>query len=417
MLGETLALTALAVFTYGLVSRRAERSVVTPPMAFVLLGLTAGLVWLKPSAVAVEEGVLRLLAEVTLVLILFTDASRIDLRILMRERGLPVRLLLFGLPLTIAAGTGVAVAIYPAFTLFTAAVLATTLAPTDAALGQAVVGNKGVPQRIRQSLNVESGLNDGLVLPALLIFMSACAVGHSESTGYWVRFALLQVTLGPVVGVAVGFIGGKLVERMSSTGWMNETFQQISSLSLSVLAYGAAEVVGGNGFIAAFVAGLTLGNSARRICGCLYEFGETEGQLLSLLVFLAFGAVLLPPAVEAAEPRDWLYAALSLTAVRMIPVAVSLVGAGLRSVSVVFLGWFGPRGLASILFALLVLEDRMVLEAEPVARVAYLTVLLSVLAHGLTAYPLSEAFGRVMQNADPDEPERHPVGEMPTRLG
>jgi NhaP-type Na+/H+ or K+/H+ antiporter len=256
-----------------------------------------------------------------------------------------------------------------------------------------------------------------MVLPALLIFMSACAAGHMETVGFWARFALLQVTLGPLVGLAVGYTGGKLVERASARGWMNEIFQKLSSLSLSVLAYGAAELVGGNGFIAAFIAGMTLGNSARKICGRIYEFGETEGQLLSLLLFMAFGALLLPPAISAATPRDWLYAVLSLTVIRMLPVALCLIGARLRASSVLFLAWFGPRGLASILFALLVLEDQMVLEAEAIARVAYLTVLLSVLAHGLTAYPFAEAFGRVMQRTGPDEAEHMPAGEMPTRLG
>ncbi|ANM30449.1 hypothetical protein ABI59_14025 [Acidobacteria bacterium Mor1] len=412
----TFAVLALAVLLFGLVSRRAERSILTPPIAFVALGALAGMSGLGWLELDVEDEVIHTLAEITLVLILFTDAARINIRTLFAERQLPIRMLLVGLPLTVAFGAGVAAWMHPGWSIYAAAVLATILAPTDAALGQAVVSNKSVPLRIRQSLNVESGLNDGLALPLLLVFMSACAAGHSETPTYWILFGIKQVTLGPLAGIAVGVIGGKLILAAVARQWMNHTFQELSSLSLAVLAFAGAELIGGNGFIAAFVAGMALGNTASDACESLLEFGEAEGQLLTLLVFTLFGALMLPPALAHAEAMDWVYAVLALTLFRMVPVALSLIGAGLRPRTVLFLGWFGPRGLATVLFALLVLEESMVSEAEAIGTVAYLTVALSVLLHGITAYPLADRFGRWMAGLSKSEEEHKQVTEMPARI-
>ena len=418
MKGHALLLIALGLLGFGLVSKRAQRSVVTAPMVFVLLGLVAGPAVLGLLQVEFDAPLIHFLTELTLVLVLFTDATRIDLKLLWREHSLPLRLLLVGLPLTIAAGTIAGMALLPGLGVSTVIVLAVILAPTDAALGQAVVGSPRVPVRIRQTLNVESGLNDGLVLPVLLIALSVCSAAHTQDAAYWARFVVLQVTLGPLVGVVVGWAGGKLVERASGAGWMGHSFQELSALALAVAAFAGAEAVGGNGFIAAFVAGLTLGNSSRAICACLVDFGEAEGQLLMLLVFLIFGASLAPEALAAMDAAGWLYALLSLTVLRMLPVAISLIGTRLRPVSVLFLGWFGPRGLASILFALLVIEEWMVPGVERISNVVMTTVFLSVLLHGLTAWPASVRFGARMEGlkAEPDIPEHAPVTEMPLRV-
>jgi NhaP-type Na+/H+ or K+/H+ antiporter len=263
---------------------------------------------------------------------------------------------------------------------------------------------------------VESGLNDGIMVPVLLILISCAeAVEQASPAGYWIRFTLLQVTVGPAIGVAVGYIGGKMVTASTRTGWMNDSFQRLSAIGLALAAYSIASVAGGNGFIAAFCAGLALGNSARHVCGRLYEFSEAEGQLLTLLVFMVFGVAMLPVAIDGVSWETVLYALLSLTAIRLIPVALSLVGSGLKASTVLFLGWFGPRGIASILFALVVLQRSLPAQHE-ILEIVVTTVALSVLLHGLTAYPASVLYARRLAAGGAGMQEHEPVSEMPLRI-
>lgn len=410
---------AFAILGFGLISRRLQKSLLTPPMAFVALGWLVsgqelGLLDLRP-----EGELIHLLAEITLVMVLFTDASRIDLGLLRREHNLPARLLLLGMPLCIALGAVVAGFLFAGrFTFWEAALLAAILTPTDAALGQAVVSSPLVPVRVRQTINVESGLNDGIALPVVLVFLSLCAseVPGKGGASYWLRFGALQVTLGPLVGIAVGWAGGRLVDRAARVGWMNDAFQHLSALGLALLAYATAEQVGGNGFIAAFCAGLLLGNVTKGRCGKLYEFAEAEGQLLTLLVFLIFGAVMVPELAGHLGWRAVLYAVLSLTVIRMVPAALALVGAELRWETVLFLGWFGPRGIASILFGLLVVERSVLAARHEILTVVILTVLLSVAAHGLTAYPAAAWYARRTDRLDREAAEKREVSEMPLRI-
>ena len=287
---------AIALLVYGAISRRASRGGLTPPMWFLLVGWVLGSGALGLITLPVDSAAVSTLAELALVLVLFTAVARIDLACLRHEESLPLRLLSVGLPLTVVSGAVVAAVIFPAFGLLEAVLLAAILSPTDAALGQAVVSDRRVPVRIRQSLNVESGLNDGLVLPLVLITASlaGAAVENRGDLGYWTGFVLLQLVLGPSIGVAWGYGGGRLVDWASRRAWMTDPFERLSVLGIAVCAFASAELVGGNGFIAAFMAGLTLGNSARGTCSHLYEFGEAEGQLLTLLVFLILGNVMIP---------------------------------------------------------------------------------------------------------------------------
>ncbi|RMH15356.1 MAG: sodium:proton antiporter [Acidobacteria bacterium] len=407
------AVVALAILAFGLVSARAQRGLLTPPMAFVLFGFAVGPGGFDLLHLEVDGAAVHLLAEITLVLVLFADATRIDVKLLRREHDLPLRLLAVGMPLTIVAGTAAGLVFLPGLSFWEAALLAAILAPTDAALGQAVVANDKVPARIRQALNVESGLNDGIALPVVLVLFSvACASAGQESIPYWLGFAALQLTVGPLAGVLVGLAGGRLVDAASSRGWMTETFQELAAIALALLAFATAELAHGNGFIAAFCAGLVLGNTARAVC-TLERFADAEGQLLTLLVFLIFGADLVPQALAHANWPTVAYAVVILTAARMVPVALSLLGKGLQPATVLFLGWFGPRGLASILFALLVIEAPGGAQHEALIPIVMLTVLISVLAHGITASPLAERYARRL--AGRDMPEHAPVSELPLR--
>jgi len=319
------------------------------------------------------------------------------------------------MPLTIGAGLLMALVLFPDFSIWEAALLAALLAPTDAALGQSVVSAKSVPVRIRQAINVESGLNDGIALPAVLLF-SALASNEYTDAGSWLGFGLLQISLGPLVGLALGFIGARLLDRAAINGWANKASEGIGVLALAILIYLVAEHIGGNGFIAAFIGGITFGNSVRSQCTFLFEFMETEGQLLMLITFLIFGAALLPDGLAHINGASLLYAVLSLTLIRMLPVALSLLGSGVRAPTSLFLGWFGPRGLASILFALLILKESGVPHTDEILSVTVITVALSTLLHGLSAAPFSTAYGKMVERMGECE-EIQPVSEIPLREG
>ena len=415
----TVAIVALLILAFGLVSGRLQRSIITPPMVFVTFGILVSQPVLGLVQLDADNEAIQVLAELTLILVLFTDAARINLSALRRDYHLPLRLLGIGLPLTIILGTVLATGIFADLTFWEAAVVAAILAPTDAALGQTVVNSPRVPVRIRQALNVESGLNDGIVLPIVLILLArAAVVGEPGNATFWLTFAARQVIVGPLVGVGVGYVGGYLVSLGSRTQWMNHTFQQLAALSLSLLAFTLAELVGGNGFIAAFSAGLTIGHTSRAVCGCLYEFAEAEGQLLALLVFTIFGGVLVGPMLAQLNWVILLYGVLSLALVRLVAVAVSLIGARLQPDTFLILGWFGPRGLASIVFGLLALERATISGREEIFTIVIATVLMSIFAHGLTAVPGSRWYARRtdLMKGEPDMAELVPVTEMPVRI-
>lgn len=414
-----LALLAVFLLAFGLISKRLESSPITAPMVFAAFGVVLGPAVLGLVELDVESEILHQLAEATLVLVLFADASTIDLKILRRHYQLPLRLLGIGLPLTMLLGTLVAVWLFDSFTLWEAALVAFILAPTDAALGQAVVTSPRVPARVRQALNVESGLNDGICLPFVMMAIALAAGGSTQPAEYWLQYALGQVVLGPLAGAALGYAAAKAIAAGAARGWINHAFLQISSLASALLAYSAAELIGGNGFIAAFVAGLTVGNVlSSKLCGSLLDFAETEGQLLGLMAFLAFGAGNVVPALRQAGFSVLAYGLLSLTLIRMLPVSVSLLGSGLGRRTHLFLGWFGPRGLASILYVLIALQNENIAARDEILGIAMVTVMLSVLAHGLTAVPGARWYGAHADRRVETEPqcaEAMAVEEMPVR--
>src|SRR5215204_656064 len=405
-MGDLIVL-ACVVFAFGIVSRRLEGTVLTAPIFFVLAGALLGPSGLGLVEMGLDDHAVLLLGEIALALVLFTDAARTDLSTLGQNKALPLRLLGIGMPLTIALGTIIAALLLTGLTVWEAAIVGTVLAPTDAALGQAVVSNPRVPVRVRQALNVEAGLNDGLSVPFLALFLILAEADDGQLPARaWARFALEQVGLGVVVGVGIGLAGGWLVAWASRKGWMTGAFQRLALLALALIAWALADQIGGNGFIAAFVGGLVVGPTVERVGEQVIRFTETEGQLLNLSVFFIFGVFVL----GAIQPLSWevaLYVLLSLTLIRMLPVALSLYGTNLRSASVLFAGWFGPRGLASIVLGLIVVEEAPLLPGrDEIELVVALTVLLSVLLHGVTAAPLSAVYARRVQGMAADTPEK-----------
>ncbi len=400
---------------YSLVTRRLEASPITGPMVFTALGLVFG-PWLGIAPLDFDSGFIHGLAEITLVLVLFSDAARIDLREVRRHHNVPIRMLVIGMPLSIALGTAIALWLPLELGLWGAALLAAILVPTDAALGQSVVGSPALPVRIRQALNIESGLNDGIALPVVLLFMSLSGLAHGGAETNWLLFGLSQIVLGPAVGIGLGWVFSRLIDVAVERGTMAESYQGPAILGVAVVIFAGAEVAGGNGFIAAFFGGAVFGHQIRERCKFLFRFIEAEGHLLVVLIFLIFGAAILPDAFGLVTPAIVVYAVASLTIVRMIPVAVALTGAGLRPWTVVFLGWFGPRGLASILFALLILEGAGVAGAETIVVTVIVTCGLSIFVHGLTAAPGTAWLGAYIKRRTTME-ETMPVSEMPTRAG
>src|SRR5450755_1180462 len=385
------AIVAAVVFVWGTLSARLERYDVTAPIIFVVAGLLLTHGPLAPLGFAPSRELVKALAEITLVLVLFSDASRVRLRDLRADLGLCLRLLGIGLPLTIGLGTLLALALFNGMNIWLALLVGAALAPTDAALGAGMMVNAAVPARIRRLINVESGLNDGIATPFVLIAVAGAeTAGHAASTGP--AKAAAELALGLLIGVLIGGAGGFVVRVARQRGWAEGGFAGSAVLALAVCAYACALALHGNGFVAAFAGGLAYGAAGGKRGERLVPYVEETGALVSLLVWLAFGAIAVVPAFEGLSWRTVLYALLSLTVIRMVPVAVSLTGARLGRAAVAFVGWFGPRGLASVVFALLALED-LGQPAGPAVTVIAFTILLSVIAHGLTADPLAHRYG------------------------
>ena len=409
----SLAIVALTLLGVAAISRRLSGTPVTPAMVFVAVGLLVGPEVLDGIDLESSSATVRTLAEATLALVLFCDASRIDLRLLRREVGVPLRLLTVGLPLTIALGAAAAAVIFDRLSVEEAVILAIVLAPTDAALGHAVVTEPRVPGRVRQGLNVESGLNDGICVPLLFAAVAVADVQSGISEGRSPATLLLEeIGFGVVGGLVGGLVVAAIVIHAGRRDLIAPAWWQVIPGAGTALAYGMASALGGSGFIAAFVAGMTFRQALGRDPDDLNELSEQVGNVLNGVTFLFFGAILFGPALGELTRELALYAVLSLTVVRMLPVAMAMLGSHARPPTLAFLGWFGPRGLASIVFAVIVIEESNLPHEHLIALAIYLTVGLSVFAHGLSAAPLADRYARWYQQHPPDEPP--PMESAPT---
>jgi len=397
------------LFVYALLSRWIEQTPITAPIVFTTLGMLLSPAWARLASAGVTANIFLRLAELGLVLLLFTDASRTDLTVLRRMGTLPGRLLSVGMLLTIVLGAVAAHLVFPQLSLWEAGILAAILAPTDAGLGQVIVNSPRVPMRVREALNVEAGLNDGLSVPFLLFFMALAAAKIEGGATSLLQFIVEQLGVGAIVGLAIGLVGGWLLRIANRRGWIAESFQQIAVVSLPLLCLAVAEMLDASMFIAAFVAGLTVQIPFKNAGKHSVAFAEEWGQLFNLVVFFLFGMVVVrdwPQFTTAC----WIYAILSLTIVRMLPVAVSLIGTKLSLPTTLFMGWFGPRGLASIVLGMVYLEQELRLPGEGTIRLAVMVaVVLSIFAHGLSALPGIDLYVQRVARLDPSAPERRDV--------
>jgi sodium/hydrogen antiporter len=395
-------------FLYGLVAGRLERTVITGPIVFTSVGMLLPAVMPGLRDKATDVHALLQVAEVGLVLLLFTDASRTDLAVLRRTRSLPARLLSVGILLTIALGALAARLVFPQLSWWEAGILSAILAPTDAGLGQVIVNSPIVPLSVRQALNVEAGLNDGMSVPFLLFFIALAGVSSDHGTSLS-RFIVEQLGFGVLVGAAIGLVGGWLLGLAHRRAWSAKSLEPLSTVALPLLCVFASNAVGASMFIAAFVAGLTVQRGFKGAGKHSVDFAEAWGQFVNLFVFFVFG-LLVARSFGQLRAGCFVYALLSLTVVRMVPVAMALAGTRLSAATVVFMGWFGPRGLASIVLGLVYLEQETHLLGETVIAGAVMaTVVLSIYAHGFTALPGAARYARVVAVLPEEAPERADV--------
>lgn len=390
----------IMLFIVAVISRKIEKIPITAQIIFIFAGIISG--WLLTGFVDIKEAetstTILLIAEIALVLVLFTDASRVKLEDIKLNNLIP-RLLTIGLFLTIILGIALASLIFTDLTIWEAAIIGVVLAPTDASLGQIVVKNKKIPLKIRETLEVESGLNDGLVVPFLLVFI---AIGMAQETfsptGYFIKVALEQIGLGVLAGLSVGLIGSWMIIKSQARGWITSEYQRIAFLVLAIISFIVADEIGGSGFIAAFIGGLATGYITRDASKVLMDFAEAEGQFLNLTVFFLLG-VIIAGLIPNITWQIFLYAILSLTIIRMLPVSISLIKTKISFDTALFIGWFGPRGLASIVLTLYALNKLDTFPGEDTfILVVFITVLASVVAHGMTALPLSQLYTKNNKN-------------------
>lgn len=411
--GWDLFVVGATVVVFALLSRRVDRSIITPAIIFVAAGMLLGDEGFGLFGSSETQADVRLLAEVTLALVLFADASTLDTKTLRREADVPLRLLGIGLPLTILIGTVVAIPLFPSLGLFEAAALAVLLAPTDAALGQAVVSDSRLPSRLRQGLSVESGLNDGVCVPLLFAAIaSAELAGAASFDGEVVVDLLKEVGIALLVGVAVAVAVALLFKESRRRGWIDDQWAQVVPLAAAALAYVGTDEFGGSGFIATFVAGLLYGRLLGSAAHPTIKLSEEIGGVLSAVTFFLFGAIFVGPILVNIDVQTAVYAILSLTIVRMLPVAIGFTSTGAATPTRAFAGWFGPRGLASIVFMLTIVEESNLAGTQIIVEVVTITVALSVLAHGLTANGLTNRYLQWLRSSEAQLALEHQTVEV-----
>jgi len=391
---QNLALLTAFVFLYSLTSRGLERTPFGGAVLFTVFGLAFGPFGLGLLNLSLDVEGFSFLAEMALALVLFTDAANANLGELKRSFHIPQKLLLIGLPLTILLGFVAGVLVFDELTLLEIAILASILAPTDAALGKAVVTNDTVPSNIRESLNVESGLNDGICVPILFIFLTFATNTGGDGRPVMLALKLLleAIGLGVLVGVALTLLGSWLLKLAAEQGWVTETWRQLLVPALAVACFAVAQWLGGSGFIAAFVGGLLFGSLSKKHKHQLLLAAEGTGDTLALLTWVVFGAAVVGQSFNAISWQVVVYSLLSLTVIRMLPVFLVLAGMNLRTDEKLFIGWFGPRGLASIVFGVIVLHSHLP-GGGTMTMTVVCTILLSIILHGVSANPLVAALG------------------------
>ena len=393
----SIIIITLVVLGYGYYSKYLIGLNISGPMVFTTIGILLSPVGFDLLEIDLNTEIVTIIAEIALIIILFSDASSLKLKALKSEWGIPFRLLFIGLPITIAFATVVGMLVFPNESFIYILLMALLLAPTDAALGKAVVSDKSVPQKIRDSINIESGLNDGIVFPILLGVVALITVEQGDASDtQWLLYIGQQVLFGAIIGALVGYLNAVISVKTMQKDRIESAYKNLIPVAIAIFAYYSAEYFGGNGFIAAFFSGMFLGNYNQELRENVENFVESESELLILISFMIFGLTFIPQTIAFWDFKVLLYALLSLTLLRMIPVAISLIGTKLDFITVLFIGWFGPRGIASILYVLIVVSEVISIKThETIYSVVTVTILLSIFLHGISAGPLVRLYSAI----------------------
>ena len=392
----TILIIALLVLGYGYLSKLLMHYNISGPMIFTAVGVMLSPLGIATVDMHLQTEIVEIIAVIALIIVLFSDASTLNLKKLRMDWKIPARMLFIGLPLTIIATTYLATFFFPNESTIYLLLMAFVLAPTDAALGKAVVLDKNVPEKIRTSINVESGLNDGIVFPLLLTVSAMIGSGLSEyQDNHWISYVAKQIAFGAIIGSVVGYLFAKISTTLTQKDWLESSYQNLIPIAIAILSYYTAEHFGGNGFIAAFFAGLLVGSVSQGLRHNVKLFAESEGELLILISFMVFGIVFIPATIAYWDLKTFTFALLSLSVLRMLPVAISLIGTKFDFSTILFLGWFGPRGIASILYVIIIIGRPEAIHGhESIYTVITLTIFLSIILHGLSAKPFARLYAK-----------------------
>jgi len=389
---------ASIILLYGFFSKSLLNFNISGPMFFLLIGIVFSPLGFNLTNLATDSHIVEIIAEIALIIVLFSDSSSINLKEFKKDYKVPFRLLFVGLPLTIVFSTYIATLFFPDEALLHLLLMALILAPTDAALGKAVVTDLVVPEKIRSSINVESGLNDGIVFP-MLITTILLIIGHQElgTDNSWIAYLAEQISLGFFFGAIAGYLGAKLLNIAVKKDSIESTYRRLFPVALAILSYYLAEHFGGNGFISAYISGMLFGNYSKVLNEDTKSFLESDGEMLILVSFLVFGLTFVPSSIVYWDTKVIIYSLFSLTLFRMLPVALSLIGLKLSFISKLFIGWFGPRGIASILYVMVVVQKIHDISGhETLYATITLTILLSIILHGLSAKPFVKLYAKYL---------------------
>lgn len=380
---------AVLVLGYAVVSERVNRSYIAPALIFLLLGMGLGPFGLHLLDAGPGTEGYTVLAQLALAVILFNQAAKLRFDRIRVHGAVALRLLVFGIPLTVALGALTAVLLLPVLPWWEAVCLAAVVAPTEAALIDALLDNRRIPERVRHTLSVESGFYDGFALAILLTALALASEQADRSDANWAWFMFSTEFLSLLAGGVVGLVGGFVVAWSRRRDWMSDTWAQLATLALAFVCFALGERIEASGFVAAFTGGLAFSFISRRKSDhdLPTQVSDATAQLLELLVFAMFGAFAVIDGWLRADWRVVLFSVLALFAVRIVAVLVSLVRTDLPMPDRLFIGWFGPRGIGTVVLGLLVVNRGEILNTELIGTVVVVTVTLSLLLHSLTLGP------------------------------
>jgi sodium/hydrogen antiporter len=383
---DTAFVLTVLVLCYAVVSGLVKRWYIAPALIFVAFGMALGPFGFGVIDAGTDTASFTILAQLALTVILFNQAAMLDLPSVVRRGHVTFRLLVIGIPLAIVLGTGVALLVMPVMPLWEAVCLAAIVAPTEVALIDALLEDRRIPERVRHALSVESGCYDGLALAAMLAALALASEQTDPDPGRWGWFAVRTEVVSLTVGLGIGVIGGLVIARSCQRGWMSDTWAQLATVALALVCFEVGERLHGSGFVTAFAGGLAYSMMMLRAGAQLpSQVTDAAGQLLELMVFAMFGSYAVIVGWRDADWRVVLFAVVALIVVRLVAVSAALVGTDLPARSRLFIGWFGPRGIGTLVLGLLMIERGEIQQSAMITQAVVVTVTVSLVVHSLTA--------------------------------